>query len=740
MNFSRKHIGFTGLVIISGFLLTSCESYNYHLGPNVGIRIPIEEMTKEQIGSESDKTKTEDRLMFSQLDNSDDIKTDIKTTKSKEYIGSGKFFSKKSKKILPKNHADGKYSMNFDAADISEVIKIILSDMLHENYVLSPKVAGTVTLQTTQPLHKQELLPTLEMLLRVNNAVLIKQDGIYRIEPGSTALKIANTSLLDSKKIHPGYQIKVIPLKYVGAIDMAEIIKPVVPNNAIIKIDPARNILLVAGTRSELEKIVDLINTFDVNYIAGMSFGLYPLENIEVGNAIADIEKIINKGEKSPLSGVLRLIAIKHLNAILVISQQKYYLQEIEKWIKRLDIQQNGIDEGGFVVYRVQHVDAVELAATLNSIIRGISSSSKRPPSVAPGQRVATISNKTTKVNNSSQNKANNFNMHLKGVNIIADEPNNSLIIMAQLQQYRILNKIIKKLDVMPLQVLIDATIVSVSLTDGFEHGVQWVFNNGLGGNYKGTGLLSSVGNAIAAASTGGFSYGVLNNGNQIRLLFNTLAKNNKLNVLSTPSVMVLNNRKATIKVGDQVPIRTAEATNTNSSLDPIQTSSIEMRDTGVILTVKPRVNANGVVILEIDQKVDEVGKQAASGSNIDSPTIIQRQIKSTVAVISGESIVLGGLMKESHTYSNNGIPVLKDIPYIGWLFGKQEKTVIKDELIAIITPRVVENKFDARKVTNEFKRKLSGIYYDKNDYNLDQTGVLRNYSGHEIKIREGAR
>jgi len=202
---------------------------------------------------------------------------------------------------------------------------------------------------------------------------------------------------------------------------------------------------------------------------------------------------------------------------------------------------------------------------------------------------------------------------------------------------------------------------------------------------------------------------------------------------------MVLNNEEATIKVGDSVPIRTSESTNTSSGVNPIQTSNIEMLDTGVILKVKPRVNASGMVILEIDQSVDTASKTTATGgtSNIDSPTILKRQIQTTVTVVDGESVVLGGLINEQHTYENSGIPYLKDIPYVGWLFGVQGKKVIKDELIVVITPRVVANKFDARKVTDEFKRKLTGIYYDEDIFTPSSSQTLRGYDGLAIQTEE---
>ena len=758
MNSYSKRITFLGLVIIGSISLTACESLSqFHLGPKLGIKIPIKEGiemedpgkdetikddAQEVEGSSStEATEPSDAVIFTQLDNDQNIKTEIKAMESEEFVGSGEFMAKTPRQGITSSSPDGKYSINFDAADIGEVSKIILSDMLEENYILNPAVKGSITLQTTKPLHKDDLLPTLEMLLRANDAVLIKRNGVYRIEPDAKGIHTADTSILAGEQISTGYQVKVIPLQYVGATDMAEVLKPVVPANAILRMDLPRNLLFVAGTKAELQKIINLVNTFDVNYIEGMSFGLYPLENTEVGSTVADIENIFNQGAQNPLSGMFRFISIKHLNAILVVTQQREYLKEAKKWIERLDQQNGVIGEGGVIVYKVQHVDATELAATLSAVISGIAPTKSKSISVAPGESLKRIDNKVKKAPKVAKvtTSRSKGNASLEGVNIIADEPNNALIIMAEPQQYRTLSKIIKHLDVMPLQVLIDATIVAVRLDDDLEYGVEWLFRNSGPGDLQGVGAsepLSSLTSLAASGAAGGFTYGLISEGTDIRLLFHALAKDEKINVLSSPSLMVLNNEEATIKVGDSVPIRTSESTNTSGGgVNPIQTSNIEMLDTGVILKVKPRVNASGQVVMEIEQSVDNAVDTTTSF--IDSPTILKRQIETTVAVLDGESVVLGGLIDEQHGFVNSGIPLLKDIPYLGWLFGTQKKTVTKNELIVVITPRVVENKFDARKVTDEFKRKLTGIYFDEDIWHPGSDQVIRGYDGIEIQTEE---
>ena len=689
-------------------LLSGCEL----LGPELGVKLPMDPDV-EQLGEE----KENGDIVYSQLENTGS-EEESEALVVEEYIGTGKFVSTDDKKKSQKK-AEGKYTLNFDEADLREVTKIILSDMLGENYVMSPKVGGKVTLQTTRPLTKEELLPTLEMLYQMNNVALLNEDGTYRVEPIANALQGGGAPELGQagKNLLPGYQIKIIPLEYVGVNDMMEVLKPLIPPKAILRVDVARNMLMVAGSARELERILDTVQTFDVNLLDGMSFGLYPLDNIDVGDAVAELEKLTNQANEGPLAGMFRFIPMERLNAIMVITPQSKYLKEVKKWIVRLD-RADSVTGEGVVVYRCQHVDAIQLAETLNSIFSGSGIEVKRKASLAPGRQAATMSNKApvkgTKTTSVQVRKSTNNATELSDltdVRVIADEPNNALIVIARPQQYKIVHKIIKQLDVMPLQVLIDATIVAVKLTDDLKYGVQWKFKNSLPGDKSGLGILSTAADGALNSIFPGFSY-IVSGGDSVDLILNMLASRNALNVISAPSLMVLNNQEATIQVGDQVPIRTSESTNTSGGgINPIQTSNIEMRDTGVTLKVTPRVNANGVVLMDIDESVDTA--QSTTSSGIDSPTITQRKINSSIAVISGETIVLGGLISETHTLNKSGIPFLHELPWIGDLFGTTTKNKVKDELIVMITPRVIENKHDARKVAREFKRKLTGIFED---------------------------
>ncbi|EIC31470.1 general secretion pathway protein D [Methylomicrobium album BG8] len=639
-----------------------------------------------------------------------------------------------------KTAGPGTYSLNFDEADLGEVSKVILSDILGQNYILSPKVAGKVTLQTTEPLSKEELLPALEMVLRENNAALVKEGRIYRIEPASDAVFSSNVG--QSGRGKAGFQSQVIPIRYVAAADLFEVIKPLLNEKSGINVDAGKNTLIVSGSAAEIDRVMDMVATFDIDILRGRSFGLFPLAHVSPEDVIKELEAVFNLKEGEEKNTFFRFLPIERLNAVLAITQQQDYLRDIESWVFRLD-RATSANGGGVNVYKVQHMDAVELADILNAIFTGASMPSKQAK-VAPGQTAATITNKNTdksasarRERTASTGKTGEASVSNVGENvrIIADESNNSIVTVSTPQEYEVIHKVITQLDAMPLQVLIDATIVSVTLTDNLKYGIQWYLGHANGQSIatRGSGAAASQadenGNptgadlaAIAAAAvTGGFGYSFISHSGDIRAILSAEANDNKLNVISSPSIMVLNNHEASIQVGDEIPLRTSQSTSvtnvntgvvdSNQTTGGLITSGIQQRKTGVKLKVKPRVNANGFVIMDIEQTVET--PKTTTVSEIDSPTIQTREITSNVAVQSGETIVLGGLIDENDTNNLGGIPFLHKLPLIGPLFGTTSKEKLKTELVVLITPRVVSTKLDASLIANEFKRKLTGLYED---------------------------
>jgi len=714
---------------------------------------------------------------------------------------------------------EGRYTLNFDDADVAEVAKAVLGDILKVNYVISPKVTGKVSLQTARPLAEDELIPTLEMILRANGAVLINNKGLFRIEPDATAVVEApGASLgLPGQGLPAGYQLRVIPLRFVSVQDMQKVIEPLMPPKSIIRADSVRNLLLVAGSSEELEGVMDAVRLFDVDFMRGMSVGLFPLKNVDSATVAEELTKLfVADGSGAPggagggaLGGMLRLLPIERLNAILAVSPQPRYLSDVESWVERLD-RYNTAKAGGVHVYRVENVDAVELAQTLSNIFGQGGGAGLGRPSVAPGFGGTQIggvgvgstggafgrssssggfgggtgaglsssgtgtsgfgSSSSAGSMGSSTGTSGGFGSGASGgfgggtsslgggtgggfgsgtsgsfggggagslgasafgtssaasrqpggagagdfgtMRIVPDISSNSLIIVAKAQEWKQIEEVLKELDQMPRQVMIDATIAEIGLTGALQYGLQWFIRSNpsyaaLGG---GQNLAESLSTALFPAS--GFAY--IFSSNQVKVILKALASEGKVNVLSSPSLMVLNNQQAQIKVGDQVPIQVANLTPVTGGVIT-QQQQIQYRDTGVILTIRPRVNSGGLVILDVEQAVDEPTK--TTSSSIDSPTILQRQIKSTVAVKDRETIALGGLIRDRRAQTVSGLPWLYQVPIIGPLFGQTDREMARTELVVLLTPRVVDRQSDSRRITNEFRRSLKGLYKNSGAY-----------------------
>jgi general secretion pathway protein D len=723
-------------LLVSGLTLGSCEL----MGNNINTRLSLPPIKKEQIEELTTQMQTQ---------------AEPPRKASELYPGNNRYVANnnsKSKRASPSGK--GSYSLNFDEADLGEVAKVVLSDILGESYVLSPKVTGKVTLQTTEPLTKEELLPTLEMVLRMNNAALVKDGRIYHIEPTADALFTSDLSARAA-----GYQTRVIPVKNVAVKDIADIIKPLVHDKTILNVDDKRNILVAAGSADEIARVMDMIYTFDIDLLKGRSFGLFPLAHVDPETIIEELEGIFyQKGKgKNDDSEFFKFIPIARLNSVLAVTHQAHYLSDIEDWVYRLD-KANTASGGGVNVYKVQHVDAGELADTLNDIFTDGKSRSKSAK-VAPGETAESLSNQTN--NSSSSSSGTNASPGMSDdtmtgtgflgtfaanqieekatlgdsatgsikvsnvgkVKIIADEPNNSVIIVASAQDYEVILPVIEQLDVMPLQVLIDATVVQVKLTDNLQYGISWYLNNG-----NSTTILGTAIPIAGAVATGGLS--TFYNAGSVKALLHAEASLDNINIISSPSLMVLNNQKAKINVGDQVPISTGSTTiplggGVGGNSGAIS-NSIQYKDTGVTLEVTPRVNANGLVIMKLKQVVSNVVpvSKTDAETQVQSPTINKKEVSSSVAVADGETIVLGGLISDDITDNKKGVPFFYQLPIIGPLFGATTKNDIKSELVILITPRVVKGKQDSRVISNEFKRKLTSIYKEEISDGINNLGA----------------
>ncbi|MEQ9608793.1 MAG: type II secretion system secretin GspD [Kiloniellaceae bacterium] len=615
---------------------------------------------------------------------------------------------------------EGEVTLNFADTEIREVARIILGETLGLNYSVDSSVQGTVTLRTNRPIPREALLPTLETLLDDKGYGLIEANGLYQVlalggEGGSTASRVAL-----SPALRANYGTEVFPLRHAAANQVQKVVTPLLGEGAQMALDEPRNILIVTGSGPQRQAVAEMVAMFDTDWMAGMSFALLPVASANPALIVQELEAIFGLDEGGPQAGLVRFVPIERLGVILAIARRLDDLELVRQWVARLD---RGTAENGrrLYVYYAQHTRVEEVVPILQNIFQqstdspamarggtsGLLATGLEPVRIdSPGMALSDATAATSggaagfSRPRATESGAEPERITERGIHITADEVNNAVFILATPRDYHLVEAALESIDLVPLQVLIEATIAEVTLNDELRYGVQWFLESG-----DSSFTLSAVDAATPAQVFPGFSY--LLNASNARVVLNALASVTDVNVVSSPQLMVLDNRSATLQVGDQVPVATQSAVAVSDSDAPI-VNEIEFRDTGVILTVTPRVNAGGTVNMDIEQEVSDVVETTSSG--IDSPTIRQRRISSTVAIQSGQTIALGGLIRDGVTNNESGIPVLSDIPVLGNLFKSTTNTKNRTELLILITPVVIRDDREALALTEQLRRRLQSV------------------------------
>ena len=649
---------------------------------------------------------------------------------SQIYPGTGAFVAEERITRIEKDAGEPEdVSLNFQSADVREVVATILGEILKENYVIDPGVSGTISMRTSRPMDRGELLSILEVALQVNEAALIQSEGLFKVVPTNKALRGVETPVLGRLSGRPGYQVRLIPLNYVAAAEMQKILEPFIPAEGVLRVDSNRNLLVVAGSTTELSQILEMVEMFDVDWLQGMSFGLVPIQYTDPETIVNEIEALFSAQGDGPLGELVRMVPVQRLNSLLVISSQPRYLREVQKWLARLDVPGEG--EGRrLYVFRVQNGRAEDLAEILRDLF-GLDGGERSEPvpseDLAPGSVPKLVELRPGDEGSagadspaadvikrppappselSGGDRRGTDGSAVGRVDIVADRSRNALLILATANDYAKLESALFELDVPPLQVLLETTIVDVTLSGQLSHGVQWFFDHRVPASDATGGRADLVGSGsvgLPVGFPGSLTYSIIDAAEQVRSLLVLLETEDKLKVIASPSVLVLDNESATIRVGDQQPIPTTVVTEGG-----VVSSSVQFKDTGITLQVTPRVNAGGLVTLDISQELTDTGAiDDASGQR----AFLERSIQSRVALRSGESVVLGGLIRENNTRSESGVPFVHRVPVVGFFFGQKVNTVTRSELVIILNATVIENRGDMRQVTEEFRRKMPSIF-----------------------------
>ena len=609
-------------------------------------------------------------------------------------------------------------TLNFEQAALPEFLSVVFETILKENYLIDPDVRGTVTLHTTRPVTKDAVQSILEEVLQQNDAALIRDAGIFKVIPlvdAGTAAKSPSIGRFSSGG-SAGYTVQVVPLQFVSAGELQKIIDPFVPDGSSLRVDIARNLLILSGPKYRLAELLATVRTFDVDWLNGMSFAMFQLQYADAATLVEELEAILNGEGATPLTGIVRLLPIERLNAVLVVTHQPAHIAKIHAMIEQLDWGVEGSGGRRLYVYALENGKAENVAAVLQdvfapaqaapissdgagsnsaaNVFRSADSVSRPPP--RPG-------NQTSPGNVTDHNESPGGGIAAESsgdIKIIADQDNNAILVLSSQEDYRAIEAAIRKLDIAPRQVLIEATIAEVTLSNSLDYGVRWFLEN------SGKNELGFNAPVPTSASGEGLAFAFFDQASDLKAFFDMLASESSVRFLSTPQVMVLDNQTANIRVGDQIPVTTRSSQSTTNPDAPIVTE-VQFRDTGTLLTVTPRINKGGQVTLEISQEVSLPGTEPAVGGG-GNVAIAQRTINSSVIVQSGQTVVLGGLVLETTTEGVSGVPVLMNVPLLGKLFSSTSEDVFRTELIITVRPRVIENEREMQRITEELRMRMS--------------------------------
>ncbi|MFN7055082.1 type II secretion system secretin GspD [Hyphomonas sp.] len=599
-----------------------------------------------------------------------------------EQIGTGQM-------LAPSAGADTRGSITINMVDVpvADAVQQVLGEILRANYVIETPLQGEVTLQTSRPVTREGALRLLTSVLASRNAELVDAGDFFRITTMGRG---------DGGSLSGG--ARVLAPRYVSAESLKTILAGSSDRSLSVEVDPVRNVLLLRGNANAIAEAEKLAAVFDVNWLRNMSFAAVPVSFASPSQLVSDLETVLGAANGGPLSGIARFVPLDRLNSVVVITPQPSYIAEAKAWIERLD-RSGGQGGQRLFVLPIQNRAATEVAAilteTLGSAMGDTASAGLRPGDAA---MFSSTTGESAPAGLTSASLGSGYNV--PPARIIADDANNSIVVLANAEQFSILENAVSRLDAMASQVFLEATIAEVTLTDSLSYGLTWFFQSG-----EFSASFSDASNGAVAPQFPGFS--VLFAGANGRAALSAVAGITDVKILSAPSLMVLDNRTATLQVGDQVPIVTQSAVSVTNPDAPI-VNSVSLKDTGIILNVTPRVNDGGVVILEIDQEVSDV--VATSSSGIDSPTIQQRRISTSVLVRDGESVALGGLMRERLSDGRQKVPLLGDIPLLGNVFTTKRTTSTRTELLVMITPRVVRSTDATLAVTDDLVRRMKMI------------------------------
>lgn len=640
--------------------------------------------------------------------------------------------------LTPVNSSDtgsaGQYTLNFDRTDIKDVARAILNDALHLNYSISGELSGPVTLSSARPVTREQLLATLETSLSSFGFALIRSGSEYRI----AASGLSGGTVDFGGRTRAGFGVSVIPLSFVSASTMMELLSGFVAEADGLRVNAAGNSIIVRGSGPQRAEVAEAVISFDSDFMQNQSVSIFRLAEARPEQIVPELERIFNSQGQS---GAIQFRAVNRLKGIMAISRNAGLLKRAESWVRRLD-QQDGQSGQNVVVYKARYRKAAELAAVMNNLFGGsggaVSSPTQQPMPTQPEEDPSASGNPAMSETEGSGSAASanariasafattsdqNTGTAMSGVpnvvdltssgqetqapiRISADPSNNSVVIYGDSERADQIIQTLKRLDATPVQVAINVTIAEVRLTKELKYGVQYFINSknlGLGNNNGSVSLVDQA-SGVLKRQIPGLNFVIGANADP-DVIISALDVIGDVEVLSSPSLVVLENQTATLQVGDEVPITTRQSQSLENAVAPV-INQVEFKNTGIILNVTPRISQNDAVTMQIEQEISNV----SSGANTLTPTISKRRIESQISVNDQQTVLLGGLISTGTNNGKSGIPGANRMPGIGGLFGQTQKSANRTELIVLIRPVIIRDAQDAANVAESLRAQMSVI------------------------------
>jgi len=656
--------------------------------------------------------------------------------------------------------------LNFDNADIETVVHAA-SEIVGFNYVLAPDVRGKVTVQTSGRIPQEDVFGVLLAILEVNGFTAVKSGNLYKIikieGARERAVPLIVGDAADPSRSPDEIITQIVPVRYASVTDLNTLLRPLISQRGALIAHRETNVLVITDTASNIQRLLEIVALVDVE-VALDELAIIALRFADA----ADLANILNQlftsgrlrramgaaagapGTTGPIPGPAPtpgpvpvappgaattgtsataaadrplIIAERRSNSLIVYARRQE-LETIRRLVGQLDV--NIYGGRRVFVYYAENAKAKDLTATLNSIYGAPSTGTTTGPTgpTGPGVRpgATTPFGPTPPPTPTAPGTGGTGSVGEAGVlegqvRFIADETTNAVIVATYPRVWTEIELIIRQLDKMPRQVLIEVLVAEITLTDDTSLGVDWAIRSGKfnfartdsGAQTPLSGLpldpaslsmlRTTLGTGLTAFTFGGGAV-------QFFALVNALAAQNRVNVLSNPHVLTQENKKAIINVSDSIPIVTSQVAPLagvgGATATTVGTQTIEYRDAGVILTVTPRIGEQGTVALDVKQEVNSLGQPEPP---TQSRRIIKREAETSVVLSNNQTLVLGGIIKETRTTDDHGVPYLKNIPILGYLFGKKELTIDRTELLILITPRVIGTPVDAARITEEMRK-----------------------------------